>query len=227
MMSENPVIRVEKLNKTIRGHHILKDIDLIVEPGEVCGVVGQNGSGKSMLFKALCGLILPSAGDIWVFGKSIGKSGAFPEDTGTLIESPGFLSQYSGLKNLKLLASLQRKIGEAEIRKALERVGLDPEDRRPVRKYSMGMRQKLGIAQAFMERPRLMILDEPMNNLDAGSVEDMRGMLADLNREEGVTILLSSHNDLDIKTLCTRIHSMKAGVLSDLQGGEEADHAPV
>lgn len=213
-MDKNPVICVEKLNKTIRRHHILKDVDLTVEAGEICGVVGRNGSGKSMLFKAVCGLILPSSGVIRVLGKEIGRNGAFPPDTGALIETPGFLPQYSGFKNLKLLAELQKKIGDAEIRAALERVGLDPEDDRPVRKYSLGMRQKLGIAQAFMEKPKLMVLDEPMNGLDAGSVEDVREMLLRLNREEGVTILLSSHNDVDIKTLCTRIHSMQSGVLT-------------
>ncbi|MBE3553267.1 MAG: ATP-binding cassette domain-containing protein [Kyrpidia tusciae] len=208
----NAVIRTQKVNKTSRGVRILQDIDLELEKGKIYGFVGPNGSGKSMLFKALTGLTKVDSGTIEVLGEVLGKNVDFPSHTRALIEHPGFLPGLSGFKNLKWLASIQNLIGDAEIREAIRLVGLDPQDRRPVKKYSLGMKQRLGIAQALMERPQILILDEPMNGLDTQGVKDIRNILLGL-KEQGVTILLSSHIREDIDVLCDEVFRMDRGVL--------------
>lgn len=207
-------VEVKNVQKVIRKRVILNNVSLTVSPGEAVGIIGRNGSGKSMLFKAICGLILPNTGDVKVFGKPVGKNGRFPQDTGVLIEQPGLLPQYSGYRNLKILADIQGKIGKNECLQALETVGLDPQDKRPVRKYSLGMKQRLGIAQALMEKPRLLILDEPFNGLDVTGSAEIQALLQRLI-EGGTTLLLTSHHREDIERLCTRIHYMERGVMTD------------
>ena len=174
--------------------------------------MGRNGSGKTVLFKCICGLMHPEEGVILVNGKRVGRDVDMPEDIGAIIEAPGFLPNYSGYKNLRFLANIRRKIGKEEILNVLKTVGLDPESRKHVGKYSLGMRQRLGIAQAIMEDPELLILDEPMNGLDNAGVQDIRALLLEL-KAQGKTILLASHNHEDIAALCDTVHEMDGGVL--------------
>lgn len=207
---ENYIIDFENYTKEIKGTTILDNINIKIKKGDIYGFIGRNGSGKSMLFKAICGLIKATSGFVKVNGKVIGKEVDFPEDIGILIENPGFLEHISGFDNLKYLASIQNKINDEDIKKALEIVDLDLNDRRVVKKYSLGMKQRLGIAQAIMEKPSLIILDEPMNGLDKQGVEDIRNLIFDL-KKKGVTILLASHNSEDIKFLCDKVYEIDRG----------------
>lgn len=210
-MNYKVIIKINNLSKKANGVDILKNISVEFKEGNIYGIVGRNGSGKTMLFKAICGLINPTNGEISVFNKPI-KNGTFPDETGVIIENPGFLPQYSAFENLKILASINNKINDETIKHYISLVTLDPNDKRPVKKFSLGMRQKLGIAQALMENPKLLILDEPMNSLDEDSVELVRSILSDL-KNKGVTILLSSHNRDDINKLCDYIYTIKSGEL--------------
>ncbi|MCI8385466.1 MAG: ATP-binding cassette domain-containing protein [Acutalibacter sp.] len=191
----------EHVYKSFGREQILSDISLSVPPGKIVGVVGSNGSGKTVLMKCLCGFLRPDKGEIVVNGRRVGKDCDFPPSLGIIIETPGFIPTMSGYRNLKTLASLQGLIGRREILAVLERVGLRASMRKPVGKYSLGMRQRLGIAQAVMEDPAALILDEPFNGLDKETVEDMRGLLLGL-RDRGKAILLASHNGEDIRELC-------------------------
>jgi len=163
-----------------------------------------------MLLKVICGLVLPDAGEVVVDGKKIGKDVDFPQNVGAIIEAPGFLPFETGYNNLTYLASLRGKIGKKEIYKAMETVGLNPMDKKRVGKYSLGMKQRLGLAQAIMENPDILILDEPMNGLDKHGVDDMRDMLLNF-KEQSKTILLVSHNAEDINMLCDTVHEMDSG----------------
>lgn len=213
-MGSNFAIEINNLYKEINNIKILDNINVNFEIGKIYGIIGKNGSGKSMLFKAICGLINKTSGEIKVFNNTI-KNGDFPKDTGIIIESPGFLPQYSGFKNLKILASINNTISDEHIKEVISSVGLDPNDKRPVKKYSLGMKQKLGIAQALMEHPKLLILDEPMNALDSESVILIRSMLLNL-KLESVTILLSSHNSEDISSLCDCVYKIDCGNLNKI-----------
>ena len=190
----------------------MKNVSISFEKGQIHGIVGRNGSGKTVLFKCICGLMHPEEGVILVNGKRVGRDVDMPEDIGAIIEAPGFLPNYSGYKNLRFLANIRRKIGKEEILSVLKTVGLDPESRKHVGKYSLGMRQRLGIAQAIMEDPEILILDEPMNGLDNAGVQDIRALLLEL-KAQGKTILLASHNHEDIAALCDTVHEMDGGVL--------------
>ena len=196
-----PCVEIEGVTKRFGEDLVLKKVDLILERGKVYGIVGNNGSGKTVLMKCICGFLPPTAGTIRVFGKRIGVDRDFPESLGLIIETPGFLPGYSARQNLQFLAGIRRKIGKKEIDAAIRKVGLDPEAKKHVGKYSLGMRQRLGIAQAIMEEPSLLILDEPMNGLDNQGVQEMRQLFLKL-KEEGKTILLASHNREDIAALC-------------------------
>ena len=177
------MIKAYKLYLTIGNSKILKDINVVFEKGKIHGLIGRNGSGKTMLMKCICGFVRPTSGEIYVSGKRIGKDCDFPDNTGIIIETPGFIPYYSGFKNLKLLADLHGNISKDDIKNTMKTVGLDPELKRHVRKYSLGMRQRLGLAQAIMEDPELLILDEPMNGLDKDGVKDMRQYLLDLKAQ--------------------------------------------
>ncbi len=207
------MIEVNNLFLTIKKDPILVDINVSFEQGKIHGLIGRNGSGKTMLMKCICGFVRPTSGTIIVDGKRIGKDCDFPENTGIIIETPGFIPYYSGYKNLKLLADLRKKITADDIRSIMKTVGLDPELKRHVRKYSLGMRQRLGLAQAIMENPELLILDEPMNGLDKDGVKDMRQYLLDL-KEKGKTILVASHSAEDIDVLCDTVCEMDKGTLT-------------
>ncbi len=212
MSQENKdyAIQVNDLGLTIKKDTILSDVNIKLEQGKIHGLVGRNGSGKTMLMKCICGFVKPTSGDIYVDEKKIGKDVDFPQNVGIIIETPGFIPYYSGYRNLKILANLRKKIGKEEILETMKKVGLEGAENKLVRKYSLGMRQRLGLAQAMMEKPDIYILDEPMNGLDNEGVEDMRGILKEL-RKEGKTILLVSHNNEDIQTLCDEIYDINHG----------------
>lgn len=206
-------IEVQNAVKRFRDQVVLKNVSISFEKGQIHGIVGRNGSGKTVLFKCICGLMHPEEGVILVNGKRVGRDVDMPESIGAIIEAPGFLPNYSGYKNLRFLANIRRKIGKEEIMNVLKTVGLDPESRKHVGKYSLGMRQRLGIAQAIMEDPEILILDEPMNGLDNAGVQDIRALLLEL-KAQGKTILLASHNHEDIAALCDTVHEMDGGILS-------------
>lgn len=205
-------IEVQNVVKRFRDQVVLKNVSISFEKGKIHGIVGRNGSGKTVLFKCICGLMHPEEGVILVNGKRVGRDVDMPEDIGAVIEAPGFLPNYSGYKNLRFLANIRRKIGKEEILNVLKTVGLDPESRKHVGKYSLGMRQRLGIAQAIMEDPEILILDEPMNGLDNAGVQDIRALLLEL-KAQGKMILLASHNHEDIAALCDTVHEIDGGVL--------------
>ncbi len=204
------MIKVKNVSLRIKKDTILNDINLSFEKGGIYGIIGRNGSGKTMLMKCISGLMRVSEGEIRVRDQVVGKDMDFPEDMGIIIETPGFIPYYSGYKNLRVLASIRRQIGKDEIRNTMMQVGLDPDMKKHVRKYSLGMRQRLGLAQAIMEDPSLLILDEPFNGLDRDGVNDMRGYLLDL-RDKGKTILVSSHSEEDISVLCDDVVEMDKG----------------
>lgn len=204
------VIEVNDVVKKFKEVTVLDHVDLKVERGIICGLVGRNGSGKTVLMKVVCGFILPDSGEVTVDGKRIGKDCDFPKNTGVIIENPGFSQYISGAKNLQNLASINKKISKDEIDKVMELVGLNPKDKKWVSKYSLGMRQRLGIAQAIMEGQDILILDEPMNGLDQEGIEDMRKLFLKL-KSEGKTILLASHSKEDIAALCDEVYEMEHG----------------
>ncbi len=206
-------ITVENLFLKLKKTEILNDVSVSFEAGKIHGLIGRNGSGKSMLLKCICGFVSPSSGNVFVEGKKIGKDVDFPEETGVIIETPSFIPYYSGYRNLKILMGLNHKVDKNKIYQAMETVGLDPKLKRHVNKYSLGMRQRLGLAQAIMEDPRLLVLDEPFNGLDKEGVAEMRSYLLNL-REEGKTILLTSHSAEDIELLCDDVHEMEHGRIS-------------
>lgn len=209
-------INVVNLKMRFGEELVLKGINRDFEAGKIHGIVGNNGSGKTVLMKCICGFLMPTEGMVKVGGKVIGKDVDFPENVGIIIETPGFLPGITGVKNLKILASLKRKIKEPQIREAIEKVGLDPDLKKPVSKYSLGMRQRLGIAQAIMEDPSILILDEPFNGLDKNGVLQMRELIKGL-KKEGKTIILASHNQADIDELCDSVCEMDAGVMTMIE----------
>ena len=215
MGSNGNAIELHGLVKTFGQDTVLRGIDHGFERGKIHGVVGNNGSGKTVMFKCICGFMQPTEGFVLVDGRRIGRDIDFPEDIGLIIETPGFLPYISGIRNLEILASLKRRIGIRQAADAMRRVGLDPLSPKPVGRYSLGMRQRLGIAQAIMEEPKLLILDEPMNGLDKNGVREMRGLFRSL-AEEGRTILLASHNAADIDSLCDTVCEMDAGRMTML-----------
>ena len=206
-------IRVEGVYKRFGTDTVLKDVSRSFERGRIHGIVGNNGSGKTVLMKCICGFLIPDSGSITVNGERVGVDVDFPRDMGLIIETPGFLPNVTGMKNLEILASLNKKIGLREIAASMRAVSLDPSMNKPVGKYSLGMRQRLGIAQAIMEDPALLILDEPLNGLDKHGVAEMRKLIKGL-KEQGKTILLASHNQGDIDELCDTVCEMDAGVMT-------------
>lgn len=205
-----PCVQISHVTKRFGEDFVLKEVNLDLNYGQVYGIVGNNGSGKTVLMKCICGFLPATTGTIHVSGKQIGKDTDFPESLGVIIETPGFLTQYTGMKNLEILANMQKMISKADIRLILRKVGLDPDMKKPVGKYSLGMRQRLGIAQAIMEDPELLILDEPMNGLDSDGVEDIRKVLLNL-KKQGKTVIIASHNSMDIDILCDKVWKIEKG----------------
>ncbi|PPK80809.1 ABC-2 type transport system ATP-binding protein [Lacrimispora xylanisolvens] len=208
-------IQVIDVCKTLEGQEILKNINLEFDSSKIHGIIGRNGSGKTVLIKCICGFMPVSSGSIFVDEKRIGYDTEFIENTGFIIENPGFLNRYSGLKNLKYLASI-RKIADVDrLRECMNMVGLDPDSKKTVGKYSLGMRQRLGIAQALMEYPDIIILDEPMNGLDNSGVMEIRKILLQL-KAEGKLIIIISHNREDINSLCDKVYEMDKGEIKQV-----------
>lgn len=206
-------ISLQHVYKSFDEEEVLHDINHEFEEGKIHGIVGNNGSGKTVMFKCICGFLYPTKGKIFVDYQQVGRDMDFPEDMGIIIETPGFLPYVTGMKNLQILASLNRKIDDIQIENAIRMVGLDPTMKKPVSKYSLGMRQRLGIAQAIMEDPQMLILDEPFNGLDKHGVADMRKLIRGL-KDKGKTILLASHNQADIDELCDTVCEIDSGVLT-------------
>lgn len=207
------VIEVDAVSKQIGDRPILDQVSLTVPQGQICGIQGHNGAGKSILFRIIAGLIHPSSGQVRVFGEGLGTQVEFPRDTGAMIDGPGFLPQYSGLKNLQLLAMIRNQISKDEIVETMRFVGLNPNDSKPVRTYSTGMRQRLGLAQAIMEKPKLLLLDEPTSAIDREGAQAIHHLLKELNAQ-GVTILLTSHSADELAALCDEVFVMEGGRLT-------------
>ncbi|CEE03187.1 MULTISPECIES: ABC transporter ATP-binding protein [Bacillaceae] len=203
-------IKVENITKKFGETTVLDGISLTFDKNKIHGLIGRNGSGKTMLLKCICGFVIPTTGTIYVNGMQIGKDLDVPESVGIIIEAPSFLPNYDGYTNLKFLAAINNIISKEQIYAVIEKVGLDPKSKRPVGKYSLGMRQRLGIAQALMEDPDILILDEPMNGLDNQGVADIRKLLLEL-RNQGKTIILASHGKEDIEILCDTVHELDRG----------------
>ena len=206
----NSFIQVNDIVLRFKKDILLDHVSYQCEQGKIHGIVGRNGSGKTLLMKCICGFIRPNEGHIYVRDKEIGKDIDFTPDTGIIIETPGFIPYYSGYRNLKVLAAINNHISRKEIENAMYQVGLDPTMKKRVATYSLGMRQRLGIAQAIMEDPSLIILDEPFNGLDKHGVEEMREYFLSL-KKKGKTILLTSHNTEDIEYLCDTVVEMDHG----------------
>ena len=197
-------ISFRDVSKGFGGTAVLERISFSINKGEICGFIGRNGSGKTVIFKLMSGLLLPDSGTVAFCGENLSAKHRFIESMGVMIETPGFIPHYSGMKNLKILNSMSvNPVSADEIRNLAARLGLDLKNRHPVRTYSLGMRQKLGIIQAVMNKPELLILDEPMNSLDSGSVAEIRKLFTELNKA-GTTLVLASHIAEDIESLCTR-----------------------
>lgn len=210
-------IIIEKVIKKFGESVVLNNVSVNFESGKVHGLIGRNGSGKTMLMKCICGFVPVTKGKITVNEKVIGIDTDVPDNVGIIIETPGFLSGYSAYNNLKFLADIKGKANKEQIKEAIKSVGLDPESKKHVGKFSLGMRQRLGLAQAIMENPDLLILDEPMNGLDKDGVADMRKYLLDL-KEQGKTILIASHSAEDIEVLCDTVCEMDKGILTKVKG---------
>lgn len=222
------LLKLEHIEKRIGNAVILDDIHMELHSGRVYGFAGKNGSGKTMLMRCISGLMKPSAGTITIDGKRLWSDLSFPESIGMLLETPSFLPSLTGFDNLKLLADIQTRISDREICQTLEQVGLDPRDTRKYRKYSLGMKQRLGIAAALMESPALIILDEPINALDSSGVENIRTLIQQ-HKERGALIIIACHDKEELHLLADEIFYLETGKLTghtDLsQGGtDHADH---
>ena len=204
------MIKVDNVSLVIMNQNILENVFLDVNEGEAVGLIGGNGSGKTMLMKCICGFHTSFTGEITVLDKKICRDVEFPPSTGFIIETPGFIPYLSGFENLKILAGINKKISKQEIKDYMEMVGLEPDNKKSVKKYSLGMRQRLGIAQALMEEPDVLILDEPFNGLDKKMMLHMREVLVGEKRK-GKTILMASHNEKDIEYICDRTYEIDAG----------------
>ncbi len=214
------MIELTKVTKAFKNEEVLKETTIEFEKGKITGIVGRNGSGKTVLMKIICGLLKPTTGTVVVNGQRIGKDVDFPGDIGIIIETPIFVPYQSAMTNLKNLAAIRGKIKDDRIWEVIRMVGLNPDDKKRVGKFSLGMRQRLGIAQAIMEDPSLLVLDEPMNGLDKDGVEDMRQLFKQL-KEEGKTILLCSHNAEDIAVLCDEVYEMEKGEIKRVVSDQE------
>ena len=203
-------VRLEEINKKIKGNIILSDINIELFGGKIYGLKGQNGCGKTMLMRTICGLLLPDSGRVIVNGKVLHVDMDFPDSIGALIENPAFLPRYSGMDNLRLLAALEKKLNIRDVRTAMERVGLNPDDKKIYKKYSLGMKQKLGIANAIMGEPQIIILDEPINALDEDSVAKVKDVLISLRDKDGL-IVIACHDKEELEFLSDEIIEMKEG----------------
>ncbi|HHG7913065.1 TPA: ABC transporter ATP-binding protein [Streptococcus pneumoniae] len=205
----NEIITLKNIELKLKKTCVFQNLNFSCKQGEIIGITGANGSGKSVLFKLIAGLYSPSYGEVLINGENIVPERKIPANLGALIEEPGFINYYSGFKNLQYLASIRGVVGNQEINDTLKIVGLYKQKDQKVKTYSLGMRKKLGIAQAIMENPSILLLDEPMNALDKSSVENMRTLFRKLSSEKGTTILIASHSEEDIRILCDKVYAIE------------------
>lgn len=213
-------IKLEKICKKIKGNVVLDNISVEMESGKIYGFQGINGSGKTMLMRVISGLIRATSGRVLINEQELGKDITFPENMGLLIENPAFLDGYSGFENLKILASIKKKTSNDEIKDIITKVGLDPNDKKKYRKYSLGMKQRLGIAAALIENPDLIILDEPTNALDSNGVETVKKLISE-QKEKGSLIILSCHDFSILETLSDEIISLECGKIKGISRSGE------
>lgn len=202
------LIELKNVNKSYKGLTLFEELNIKFEKGKIYGIIGHNGSGKSVLFKMICGFIEPDKGEIIIDSNYRFKNSKFPNDFGIIIDRPGYIGNKTGLENLKLLAQIQDKITDQDIKNSMEKVGLQPNATQKMKNYSLGMKQKIAICQAFMENQEVLILDEPFNALDIDSVQTVRQLLLNF-KEEGKTIILTSHNNEDIEKLCDEVFRIR------------------
>ena len=214
MENQQVKISIKKLNKRIHKNQIIQDINVDFQGGKIYGLKGYNGSGKTMLMRLIAGLILPTDGEILINGRRLGKDITFPDRIGILIENPSFLDGYTGYENLKLLADIQKRIDSVKIRKVLEQVGLDPDDKRKYRKYSLGMKQRLGIAAAVMEGNDILLIDEPTNALDTEGIVMVKDLLR-REKERGALVIIACHEPAVIQELSDEIYTIENGRFVD------------
>ncbi|HHG8038545.1 TPA: ABC transporter ATP-binding protein [Streptococcus pneumoniae] len=205
----NEIITLKNIELKLKKTCVFQNLNFSCKQGEIIGITGANGSGKSVLFKLIAGLYSPSYGEVLINGENIVPERKIPANLGALIEEPGFINYYSGFKNLQYLASIRGVVGNQEINDTLKIVGLYEQKDQKVKTYSLGMRKKLGIAQAIMENPSILLLDEPMNALDKSSVENMRTLFRKLSSEKGTTILIASHSEEEIRILCDKVYAIE------------------
>lgn len=205
-------IEIKKVSKKFKDIKVLKNVSMTLESGHIYGFTGHNGSGKTVLLKLICAFLEPTTGEILFDGKNVIKENSFPPSTRALIEKPNFLSDLTGYEDLELLARIQNIIGEKEIEDTLKKVGLEEDKEKLYYKYSLGMKQKLGIAQVLMEDPEILILDEPFNGLDENSIKNIRKILLK-EKEKGKLIILATHDKEDIKVLCDEIYKFNDGTV--------------
>lgn len=215
-MNDDIYLEVTNLSKKIKNQLVLDNINLKLSRGKIYGFKGKNGSGKTMLFRTICGLVRPTQGMVHIDKEKLGEDISFPNSVGVLIEYPSFLPGYTGLKNLKMIAEIKRVINEQQIKDILVKVGLNPNDKRKYKKYSLGMKQRLGIAQALMEDPDLVILDEPTNALDSEGIVIVKDLLINL-KKKNKTILIASHENEHLELLCDEIFIIDNGKIIDHQ----------
>lgn len=208
----NCVIDANDLSKRFKENLILNNISLKVSSGQIVGISGSNGAGKSILLRILCGFLRADSGQVSVWGQKIGREIEFPNKTGILIDGPGFISHLSGFRNLKLLAMIRNEIDDDQVRQTMTLVGLDANNKTAVGKYSTGMRQRLGLAQALMERPNLLILDEPTSGIDRAGTAEIQSLIQQL-ASEGKTIVLTSHSAQELKDICDQVYELEQGEL--------------
>lgn len=208
-------IEVKSVTKVLRKITVLEDVNLILESGTIYGLRGVNGSGKTMLMRLMAGLIRPTRGEVFLDGKQLGKDLSFPPDMGMLIENPAFLDGYTAAQNLRLLAGIRKKVGEERIREILEQVGLGWEDKRKYRQFSLGMKQRLGIAGAVLEHPQLLLIDEPTNALDTDGIQMVQRLLLE-EKSRGALIVLACHDFSILQGLSDVLYSVKEGRVSPL-----------
>ena len=206
------MICVNNGTKSFKNQEVLNNINIVFESGKIYGIVGYNGSGKSVLLKCICGFLTLDSGEIEINGKKLKKDIDMIQDAGVIIEEPAFLKEYSGKRNLEFLYSIRNKLNPEVISKAMRLVGLDENSKKKVKNYSLGMKQRLAIAQAIMENPKILLLDEPMNSLDKNGVQEIRELLLDLKKQDK-TIVLVSHNQEDIRVLCDELYEIENGML--------------
>ncbi|ASA25910.1 ATP-binding cassette domain-containing protein [Paenibacillus donghaensis] len=206
------LIEMANVSKSFKGNLLLSEVNATFEQGKIYGITGPNGSGKSVLFKLICGFIKPDHGEVWIHPDYRMKNSDFPSNFGIIIDRPGYLAGQTGFENLRRWAEIQHKISDREIQNTMRLVGLDPAARQKMRSYSLGMKQKIALAQAIMEKQEVLILDEPFNALDSDSVKSVRELLLSY-KQEGRTILLTSHNQEDIDLLCDQVFKIRRQML--------------